>query len=990
MAPQKLYRGLVFLLVISLQKIGISQNPYSSHLKDRIEWIFNDEAHHSLSKSTYLKEVYLISEGVLSELEDNLVYKMSDKIHLIGFVSWSGFVNYKNKFTQQSHFNKSKEPVYYPVYLGSDLNDALPQIKRGVAQQYLREFLLGFSYSEKLNPLSSYQIPDWLLLGFIGYFSDGITRDEFLKFQQLTESSNFNNVNYIPMTHKELFGKVMWYWFEKDKTKNVNSVFWQILRRAHNFEKTFGYHFEKRFGDWLNEKTLKAEQLKNDEVIYSDVQLVWKSQNSRKFKIVWNKEVTDYRLISNQRLINPNEEVKINSNSIQIANQTFKYQLYPQFSPIDFKIYLSLNESNWILYVNGEPINLGDKGKYQIISTDLEGIYILKTEQGIQTVYELNSATNEMISVKRWTNHWGSTSLFIDKDNSYFDNTKVRLNKDKYVSLLLRSNLDGWDTLFCKAHTDAFVNLQNFIVESPTHYSCSYNYGWKKGILHIKDGKQMLIPSKGYMYRQDYLAGTDSLYESFYADGKVHVNFISRGLPVLTQDTVSFSDLTNEIIPRPRPIPFPKKEHLYASGDKFVSPYKYEPTKTYNRRFTEKRKQPWVVKPFKPWFYGVNGKFYFSNNEIDIPYHASLKPTERYNSPFTLFYTLDIPEVFEEQQLNLRMFTNLNRRRIGLLFAYELNKKPLTHRFSFNYRLRQFEPIPDIRKRDRSLFLQYGIEKILMGWVVSSSTELFSSGIISINSNPELLPLNVERTYAPYLKMKITKALSKHDAIIERHLTQEYGMNVGQIRNSRQKSFASALFANIHSKARYKGFQYFGNLKLKYSLSESNIGTLMGGSQGWISRQAYTNEQWNKTNISLSPLIATTLPVRGVQAGERIGNSFVYSQQNIALSPLSIFNGTVLESKFWQSIEIIGFIDFGTAFYGNTTTHFSNPYNQLVYSTPNYTITANTQNNPWLLGYGCGLEMSVWNIPFRIERAWGKIGDDWQSPQWLISLGKLF
>jgi len=987
-ALQKLYKGWIFLLVISLQQIGISQTPYTSHLKDRIEWVFTDESHHSLSKSTYLKEVYRISEGVLSELEGNLIYKVSDKIHLIGFVSWSRFVNYKSKFTQQSHFNKSKEPVYYPVYLGSDLNDALPQIKRGLAQQYLREFLLGFSYSEKLNPLSSYQIPDWLLLGFIGYFSDGITRDEFLKFQQLTESSDFNNVNYIPKTHKELFGKVMWYWFEKDKTKDVNSVFWQILRRAHNFEKTFGYHFEKRFGDWLNEKIVKAQQLKSDEVIYSDVQFVWNSQNFRNVKILWNKEATDYRLISNQGLVKPNEEVKINSNLIQIANQTFKNQLYPQFAPTDFKIYLSLNESNWILYNHGEPINLGDKGKYQIINTDLNGIYILNTEQGIQTVHRLNSATNEMITVKSWTNFWGSTSLFIDKDSSYFDNREVRLNKDKYVSLFLRSNCDDWDTLFSKAHTDAFVSLHNFIVESPTHFSCSYNDGWKKGILHIKDGKQMLIPSKGYMYRQDYLAGTDSLYESFLANGKIHTNFMQRGLPVLTQDTIPLTDVTDEI--SPKHIQFPKKKSMYPSGDKFVSPYQYEPTKTYNRRFTEKRKQPWVVKPFKPWFYGVNGKFYFSNNEIDIPYHASLKPTERYNSPFTLFYALDIPEVFEDQQLNLRMFTNLNRRRIGIGFDYEFKKQPLTHRFSFDYRLRQFEPIPDIRKRDRSLLLQYGIEKKLMGWVASSSTQLFYNGIISINSNPELLPLNTQRTYAPYLKMKITKALSKHDAIIERHLTQEYGMSVGQIRNSLQKSFASALFANVHSKARYKGFQYFGNLKFRYSLSESNIGTIMGGSQGWISRQAFTNEQWNKIDMSLSPLIANALPVRGVQAGERIGNSFVYSQQNVALSPLSIFNGTVLESKFWQSIEIIGFFDFGTAFYGNTTTHFSNPYNQLVYSTPNYTITANTQNNPWLLGYGCGLEMSVWNIPFRIERAWGKIGDDWQSPQWLISLGKLF
>lgn len=988
MVLRKLYKGWILLLVISLQQTGISQTAYSSHLKDRVEWVFHEEAHQSLSKSTYLKEVYRLSQGVLSELEGNLVYKMSDKIHLIGFVSWSRFVAYNAKFTQQSSFNQSKEPVYYPVYLGSDLNDALPQIKRGVAQQYLREFLLGFSYSEKLNPLSSYQIPDWLLLGFIGYFSDGITRDEFLKFQQLTKGSDFNNVNYIPNTHKELFGKVIWYWFEKDKTKDVNSVFWQILRRAHNFEKTFGYHFEKRFGEWLNEKTIRAQQLKSDAVIYSDVQLVLNSQNLKKFKIQWNKDATDYRLISNQRLVNPDKEVEINSTSIQTANQSFKNELYPQFAPSDFEINLSLNQSNWILYVNGEPIILGDKGKYQMINTDLDGVYILKTEQGIQTVYKLNSTANDMVPIKSWTNLWGSKSLFIDKDNSYFHNIEIRLTKNKYLSLFLKSNRDGWDTLFFKTHTDAFISVQNFIVESPTHFSCSYNDGWKKGILHIKDGKQMLIPSKGYMYRQDYLAGTDSLYESFLANGKIHTNFISRGLPVLTQDTITLIDLSKEIIPTL--IPPSNKKSGYAIEEKFVSPYKFESTKTYNRIFTEKRKQPWVVKPFKPWFYGVNGKFYFSNSDVDVPYHASLKPTERYNTPFTLFYALDIPEVFEDQQLNLRMFTNLNRRRIGLGFDYELKKQPTTHRFSFDYRLRQFEPIPDIRKRDRSLFLHYSIEKKLMGWVASSSTQFYSSGIISINSNPELLLANTARTNVPFFNVKISKFFINKESKVEWFLSQDFGMSFGHIKNTKQKNFASALFANIHSKARYKGFQYFGNVKLKYSLSESNIGTLMGGGKGWLSRQAFTNKQWNKMDMSLSPLIANSLPVRGVQAGERIGNSFVYSQQNIALSPLSIFNGTVLESKFWQSIEIIGFFDFGTAFYGNTTTHFSNPYNQLVYSTPNYSITANTQNNPWILGYGCGLEMSVWNIPFRVERAWGKIGDDWQLPQWLISLGKLF
>ena len=990
MVLKKLYRCCFIFFAISLQQTGISQTTYSSHVKDRIEWVFNQDAHHSLSTSAYLKEVYSLSGDVLSELESNLVYKMSDNIHLIGFVSWSNFTNYKAKYDQLYSANKSKEPVYYPVYLGSDLHDALPQIKRGIAQQFLREFLLGFSYSEKLNPLSSYQIPDWLLLGFIGYFSDGVTRDEFLKFQQLSESADFKNVNYIPNTHKELFGKVLWYWFEKEKSKDVNSVFWQILRRAHNFEKTFDYHFEKRFGVWLNEKILALQELKSDVAIYSDFQLALSSNNFKRVKIQWNKIATDYRLISNQILAYPNNNLETHSQSVQIANQTFKDALYPQFAPTDFKTHLTLSQSTWVLHVHGDPIVLGDNGKYQIVNTDLDEIFLLKTERGNQTLYKLNSDTKYLTPVRSWINHWGSASLFIDEENSFFHNTEVRLNKNQYQSLFLKSNQNGWDTLFSKVHKDAYSSLQNFIIESPTHISCLYNDGWKKGILHITNGKQLLIPTKGYLYRQDYLAGTDSLYESFWADGKMHSNFISRGLPVLTQDTIPLTELSanKEIIDLPTQSK--NKNSSYLPESRFISPFKVEPSKIYNRKFTQKRKQPWVIKPFKPWFYGVNGKFYFSNGDFNIPYHASLKPTERYNSPFTLFYTLDVPEVFDDQQLGLRMFTNLNRRRIGLGFDYEFNKNPTKQRFSFDYRLRQFEPTPDVRKRDRSLFLQYSIEKNLMGWVASSSTQFYSSGIISINSNPELLLLNTERTNAPFLSVKLKKSMNKMDAIIERHFTQEYGVSAGQIRNSNQKSFASALFANVHSKARYKGFQYFGNLQLKYSLSESNIGTLMGGSQGWLSRQAFTNDQWDKMDMSLSPLITNTLPVRGVQAGQRIGNSYVYSQQNIALSPLSIFNGTVLESKFWQSIEIIGFFDFGTAFYGNTTAHFSNPYNQLIYKTPNYTITANTQNNPWLMGFGYGLEMSVWNIPFRIERAWGKIGDDWQSPRWLISLGKLF
>ena len=988
MVLKTLYKCYFLFFAFLLQQTGNTQTTYVSHLKDRIEWVFNEEAHQSLSASPYLKEVYRLSEGVLSELESNLVYKMSDKVHLIGFISWSRFVKYYVKFNQQSFKKGSKEPVYYPVYVGSNLSDALPQIKRGIAQQFLREFLLGFSYSEKLNPLSSYQIPEWLLLGFIGYFSDGITKDEFLKFQQLTERSDFKNVNYIPNTHKELFGKVLWYWFEREKSKDVNSVFWQILRRAHNFEKTFGYHFDKRFGDWLNDKIIETQQLKSSVVFYSDVQLSFNSDNFKKIKIQWDKNATDYRIVSNLRLMDSDKIAETNPVSIQIANQTFKNGLYPQFAPTDFKTYLSLNLSNWVLNVNGDPISLGEKGKFQLINTDLDGIYLLKTERGTDTVFKLNPITKELRPVKSWINHWGSMSLFIDTANTYFNNTEVRLNKNQYLSLFLKSNHDGWDTLFSKAHKDAYSSLQNFIVESPSHFSCLYNDGWKKGILHVTNGKKSLIPTKGYMYRQDYLAGTDSLYESFWYDGKIHTNFIARGLPVLTQDTISLFDPSKEI--QPIPVQPGKKKLNYRIGSTFVSPYKLESKKTYNRTFTQKRKQPWVVKSFKPWFYGVNGQFYFSNSDFDIPYHSSLKPTERYNSPFTLFYALDIPEVFEDQRLNLRMFTNFNRRRIGLGFDYEFKQNIIKHRFTLDYRLRQFEPIPDIRKRDRSFFVQYGIEKTLMGWVASSSAQLYSSGIISINSNPELLHVNTERTNVPMLNLKLSRLVGKKDAIIERYLTQDYGISVGQIRNTKQISFSSALFANVHSKARYKGFQYYGDIRLRYSFSESNIGTLMGGSQGWLSRQAFTNEQWNKMDMTLSPLIANTLPVRGVQAGQRIGNSFVYSQQNIAFSPLSIFNGTVLESKFWQSIEIVGFFDFGTAFFGNSTTHFSNPYNQVVYSTPNYTITANTQNNPWLMGYGYGLEMSVWNIPFRIERAWGKIGDDWQSPQWLISLGKLF
>lgn len=990
------WHTLVFLFCILAFQTIKGQTAYWSHQKDRLEWVFPKAQHTVDSTSPYLQEILKISEGVLNELESNLVYKTSDDIHLIGFLNWQEYVAYCEK-TQENSENTSieglkKRRIYYPVYVGSNLSYALPEIKRGISTQFLREYLLGFSYTEKLNPLRNYNIPEWLVEGFIGYFSDGINRDEFLRFKILAENGRFRNINYIPKVNRELFGKVIWYWFENKKGKDVNSVFWQLLKRAHNFEKTFRYNFDIRFGDWLKMKISSIESSSLSPSEYADFQVPLKLGNikaihpsvasNNDFRITYSDGQGIHSIVSNStknKTLEYSKDLKLTLGKTK--THLFKNGNY-------YRIYH--NEGCWFLkHPKSAPLPLSNNGVYSFVFSDDNSVYINQSLEGFETLFRIHEDKPSLDTIDHFQSYWGRHDMYLKSKNDFYYFIDQRISKDTSQTLFIHRQLGSTDTLHQVLHNVGYSSIRDFIVESDNHISYVHNQGWHSGIVHVRTNEPFkTVGTKGLFYQQSYLLNTDSICEVYWWKGAIKINYIPRGSQILDQDTITAIALNGQIYRDTGRITDPANK-TYPRSSIFISPFAIKQKVDKSHLLTYSKKNNWLKEPFQPWFYPFNGQLYLSNKELDIPYSQIINPQERYNSPLTLFYSIEASQVFNDRSVGMLFFTNYNRRRIGMQISKSFRYKGYSNKFNATYRLRQFNLEQEQRKRERSAFIGYSLGK-QMGMFQSNSTFSFSRNqIISINSRPELTNIELKNIDQVQASVSLSYTKSSINSEIQYILSNSNGMSIGILRSNIPYLISSA-YSNTKFTSKWKGLKYLFSLKSQYSISETNTSILMGGSSGWFSERAFTDDQWEKRPSNSSPLIGQQLPIRGVLVGSRMGNSFVAMQQNLAISPLSIFPGTIHESRFWKSLEIYAFSDVGTAFYGSTPKHELNPYNVLIYSTPNYTITANTQNNPWVSGYGMGIEMSIWSIPFRIERAWGKVGDNSRLPVWLISLGKLF
>lgn len=983
---------------------------YKVLTKGRIEWLIPEKFN---EQTSIIKTSLEISERSLDELERNLIYKTSDRIHLIIFESYPEYQQYfAGKSELQHLYNPYFETnilgyVYHPILLTGNNIDIEYQIRRATARQFLNEFLLGFTYRDRFTDPIYQNTPMWLINGFVEYFAGGINREDFLQFKAQSKKNAFRNLNFIDPQNQILFGKVLWYFFEKEKGRNLNSVFWTLIKFAENFENSFQYHFNIPFKQWLDDKIaelqLNEPYLSNE----SDAFIESKTDGLHRAQFLF-ESVTETALVT---LTTANyEEAYLWQSREQSKRLLLKHELlselpFPKFQETSWAY--DKSKRDWIcLYFKGDwqirtsamSFLLPKASRYKLVKITGDTAIIIKEIPG-ETYLQYYSLQNKSLLLNRLLNpeSFKIDELYVESDNRIF---AILYKREGHNAIANFVELYWRDTLSKVALKYLYQDIkvacfQNVILENESKFSFIANSATEDAVYHFDMQKSTDIlaktPTKGLSYQQVKIPNTGKYVEFYIAKNRWNINIIDLITPIFARDTFVKVTLSFDSVDLIDSSTLKKK--TYSNNLKLTSPY---PPKLLSKATsilpTHNTHKPWSQTDFTPWFYLHRSHFYLGNSDFNTPYDGRVSPTQQYNSPLTFFLKNTFLEVSNKQRFDLELFSNLNRRRIGLQLAHKLiDKKNRTYTSKLTYRLRQYSENRTSNYRNRSVEFCTAIEQPIKKWNASIGGEILNSQIIALNNAKEKVFTPTTTRWMLQLPLHLktySKTSNRHFQNIEYWIDNI--MNTGIIYYQDEWIPTFSFGGDYAAKGSLYLFQWNSKASARYSFTKSNVSYMLGGQQGWISQSANTDVLYNRLRDYQSQFWVGGLPIRGLPVASRIGNSFLHMQFELGLPLLRLFPNSLKERVFWKSMLVYGFIDAGLAFYGDFPSHYSNPYNTQIITTPNYNLSASTRQNPWVSGTGFGAQMYVLGYPFRIEYAQGRLGTIKTAPRLLLSLGKNF
>jgi len=111
--------------------------------------------------------------------------------------------------------------------------------------------------------------------------------------------------------------------------------------------------------------------------------------------------------------------------------------------------------------------------------------------------------------------------------------------------------------------------------------------------------------------------------------------------------------------------------------------------------------------------------------------------------------------------------------------------------------------------------------------------------------------------------------------------------------------------------------------------------------------------------------------MRGFSQNIRNGNSFALINSELRLPIIRYILGYPLKSNFLNSIQIVGFVDIGSAWTGTSPWDSKNGYDNEVITSGPITVTLDSNRQPIVAGYGFGARAQLLGYFVRADWAWG-------------------
>lgn len=153
------------------------------------------------------------------------------------------------------------------------------------------------------------------------------------------------------------------------------------------------------------------------------------------------------------------------------------------------------------------------------------------------------------------------------------------------------------------------------------------------------------------------------------------------------------------------------------------------------------------------------------------------------------------------------------------------------------------------------------------------------------------------------------------------------------------------------------------------SLGSDRLVYYMGGVDNWILPHFNSDNQVSPDINYAYQTLATNM--RGFAQNTRNGPNFAVVNAELRFPFVRVFANRPIGSKFLNSLQMVGFCDFGTAWNGLTPYSEENSLFIKKYDEPPMHIEVSEHRDPFLLGFGLGVRASILGYFVRVDYGWG-------------------
>jgi hypothetical protein len=215
--------------------------------------------------------------------------------------------------------------------------------------------------------------------------------------------------------------------------------------------------------------------------------------------------------------------------------------------------------------------------------------------------------------------------------------------------------------------------------------------------------------------------------------------------------------------------------------------------------------------------------------------------------------------------------------------------------------------------------------------------------------------------------------------------------------SNQKKNFQRLNIDVRHTQRLAKGIFAEGRFNLTRSAGNAPKFSILGGVENWVNRALYdVKTQIPGKEGDFSDILFYNFPgnLRGFQTARLFGHSHSLINAEIKLVMAEYFPASSLTNSFLRNLQVVGFVDSGTAWNGNKGPFSKqNSLNTIVIGndgkSPFFAEVTNFKN-PFLTGMGLGLRTSILGYLVKADYAVGKEDKTFSKPILHISLGKDF